>query len=307
MISEKPRILVIFPGALGDLICLGPALRALARRHSEAALELMAREELARFAVGRMGIARGHSIDRREVAAIFAGGDHAEQASAFFSGFNRVYSFFATGDARFRRSLERVAAPGAVSCYRFRPERPGHIASAYLDEIGERIAPGATVECRIDLLDADVKDARIALSRLGLDHANVMLLFPGSGSASKNWPLANFVELALTLRAEMCALAVLGPAEAGMESGFAAHGIPTISGQPLGTIAGLGSLAVGFVGNDSGISHLVAAVGGSGVVIFGPTHPGRWQPLGQVAVVRSRSLEFVGVNSVVTMLRERVH
>src|SRR5579863_9608467 len=79
------RVLVIFPGALGDLICLIPALRALLRRHRGAALELMAREELARFAVARIGlriglrigvesspmarshsISRSHSIDRRE-------------------------------------------------------------------------------------------------------------------------------------------------------------------------------------------------------------------------------------------------
>ena len=81
-VAQTERVLVIFPGALGDLICLGPALRALARRHHDATLELMAREELARFAVDRMGvarigitrtgIARSHSIDRREVAALFA-------------------------------------------------------------------------------------------------------------------------------------------------------------------------------------------------------------------------------------------
>ena len=42
------RRLVIFPGALGDLICLVPALRAIGRQQPEAALELMARRELAR-------------------------------------------------------------------------------------------------------------------------------------------------------------------------------------------------------------------------------------------------------------------
>ena len=73
--SRQPaRILVIFPGALGDLICIVPALREIARRHSCATLELMARAELARFATGRLGIGRGHSIDRREVAQLFTAG-----------------------------------------------------------------------------------------------------------------------------------------------------------------------------------------------------------------------------------------
>lgn len=65
------RVLIIFPGALGDLICLAPTIAAIARRHRSAELELMARYELAEFAVGRLGITRAHSIDRREVALLF--------------------------------------------------------------------------------------------------------------------------------------------------------------------------------------------------------------------------------------------
>ena len=306
MISENPRVLAIFPGALGDLICLGPALRALARRHRSGALELMAREELACFAVGRMGIAHGHSIDRREVAALFADGGEAAQGAGFFAGFTRVYSFFAAGDAQFRRSLERAAYPGGVSFYRFRPERPGHVASAYLHEIGERIAAGAPLESRIDLLDTDVEDARIALAPFGLDGANVMLLFPGSGSVRKNWPLANFAALASALPAGMRPLAVLGPAESGMESAFAAWGIATLAGQSLGTIAGLASIAAGFVGNDSGMSHLAAAAGAPGVVIFGSTESGRWRPLGRVTVIHAAALTSMSVDVVATALAGRV-
>jgi ADP-heptose:LPS heptosyltransferase len=306
IISENSRVLVIFPGALGDLICLGPALRALARRHRTATLELMAREDLARLAVGRMGIARGHSIDRREVAALFAGGDEATQAAGFFGAFTHVYSFFATGEARFRRSLESAVAPGAVSFHRFRPERPGHVASGYLDELGEQIGTGAPLESRIDVLHTDLEDAERALAELGLDRVNVMLLFPGSGSALKNWPLANFLALTSALPARMSPLAVLGPAEAGMGPAFAARAIATLTGQSLGTIAGLASLAAGFVGNDSGVSHLAAAAGARGVVIFGPTEPERWRPLGPVTVIRARELPALGVHTVATAFVERV-
>src|SRR5271157_485465 len=101
----RTRVLVIFPGALGDLICLIPALRALGRRHRGASIELMAREAIARFAVGRMGVECGHSIDRREVSLLFAESDDAAGARKFFGGFQRIYSFFTTGDRRFRESL----------------------------------------------------------------------------------------------------------------------------------------------------------------------------------------------------------
>ena len=66
------RVLVIFPGALGDLMCLMPALAAISRRHPGASVELMARLELAQLVAGRSVVARAHSIDTREVGELFA-------------------------------------------------------------------------------------------------------------------------------------------------------------------------------------------------------------------------------------------
>ena len=98
-VASAGRALVIFPGALGDLICFGPALRALARRHRDArpgagldgslklGLELMAREELARFAVARLAIARdhsrAHSIDRTRAFAARSKPPPRPEPSAF--------------------------------------------------------------------------------------------------------------------------------------------------------------------------------------------------------------------------------
>src|SRR5271168_1063194 len=70
--AKMNRVLVIFPGALGDLMCLMPALGAISRRHPGASVELMARFELARLVAGRSVVARAHSIDAREVGELFA-------------------------------------------------------------------------------------------------------------------------------------------------------------------------------------------------------------------------------------------
>src|SRR5229473_419432 len=97
------RVLIMFPGALGDLILLGPALRVLIKRYPGASIELMARMELARFAVGRIGVARAHSIDRAEVSQLFVSDAPCSEATrSFFGSFARVYSFFAADDERFR-------------------------------------------------------------------------------------------------------------------------------------------------------------------------------------------------------------
>src|SRR6266851_7190141 len=322
MVSPTPKrvaqtecVLVIFPGALGDLICLGPALRALARRHHDATLELMAREELARLAVDRMGvarigitrtgIARSHSIDRREVAALFAEDPDLIEAARFFCPFTRIYSFFATDDARFRRALEAAAAPGVVSFHAFRPAAPGHVAADYLDEIGERgEPPDVPLDAHVEVHADDIAEATQALARLGLGDTRVVLFFPGSGSPHKNWPAENFAALADALPQSLRALVVLGPAESTLEPLFIARGIARLRDQPLGTIAGLARLADGFVGNDSGLSHLAAAAGAPGVAIFGPTDPDRWRPIGRVRVVRALKLADLAPAEVASALRE---
>ena len=66
------------------------------------------------------------------------------------------------------------------------------------------------------------------------------------------------------------------------------------------TVAALARLAMAFVGNDSGAAHLAAAVGASGVVIFGPTDPVRWRPLGpgQIAILRRDPIDSIAVREV---------
>jgi len=49
---------------------------------------------------------------------------------------------------------------------------------------------------------------------------------------------------------------------------------------PLRTLAGVLARCSVYVGNDSGVSHLAAAVGAPTVAIFGPTDPRVWGPRG---------------------------
>ena len=309
------RALVIFSGALGDLICLGPAIRALGRRDPAAALELMTRAELARFAVSRMGIARGHSIDRRELSHLFvdgggvrstdgwAGGDGRlaqggyAAARKFFGAFAHIYSFFSTDNSAFRHALEAVAG-GAVDFYQFRPPGGGHAAQCYLRAIGERMTE--PLESAIELLPEDLTAAARVLATAGLGENAFVLILPGSGSAGKNWPAENFV--ALVRKLEMPALVILGPAEAALEPWFAAHGLATLSGLELGVVAALARSARVVAANDSGVAHLAAAAGARVVALFGPTDPARWRPLGKVEVIRHQPLQYLPVDTVAAAL-----
>jgi ADP-heptose:LPS heptosyltransferase len=125
---------------------------------------------------------------------------------------------------------------------------------------------------------------------------------PGSGGRAKNWPAENYLQLARHLAPSIRVITVLGPAEAHLEDAFAS--LPSISNPTLGALAGLARLSSAFAGNDSGVSHLAAASGARGVVIFGPTDPARWRPLGKVTVIRRMPLGGVPWQQVAQALED---
>ena len=229
-----------------------------------------------------------------------AGADPA--ARAFFSQFGRIYSFFAADDHHFRRSLIAATA-GEVSFHRFRPPGDGHLSRLYLDSID---ACGDWFESRVNLAKSDFDSAHEVLRQVGAAHGEFCLVFPGSGSSSKNWPIARFVKLANHLSSFMKPIAILGPAEPAMEASFQEGQVAVLQGLELEVVAALAHHARAFVGNDSGVSHLAAATGCRGVVIFGPTDPSRWQPLGEVTVLHGKPLEALAVGEVLQALRARL-
>lgn len=102
-------------------------------------------------------------------------------------------------------------------------------------------------------------------------------IHPFSGSAKKNWPLENFSELARRLE---------GPVEWCADETFRFH--------DLGELAGWLAGARLYIGNDTGITHVAAALGVQTIAIFTASDPARWAPRGpNVTVLRNPSVAAV--------------
>ena len=109
------------------------------------------------------------------------------------------------------------------------------------------------------------------------------VIHPFSGGSRKNWPLENFRALAprLPLPVRWCA----GPEEP------LDHAVRI---DDLYELACWVATARVYIGNDSGISHLAAAVGAPVIAIFTSTDPRIWAPRGpRVTVLESPSLDDV--------------
>jgi ADP-heptose:LPS heptosyltransferase len=109
-----------------------------------------------------------------------------------------------------------------------------------------------------------------------------VLLHPGSGARRKNWPAERFAELAGLIESRLAATPALLFGEADEHvRGVLRRIAPAVQELPplgLADLASCLAAAEGYVGNDSGITHLAAAAGVRGVALFGPTDPAVWGP-----------------------------
>jgi heptosyltransferase-2 len=83
-------------------------------------------------------------------------------------------------------------------------------------------------------------------------------------------------------------------------------GVVELSGCTLVELASVLSACRAFVGNDSGITHMAAALGLRTVALFGPSNPDRWGPRGEhVSVIKAPdgNLELISMNDVLNRLR----
>lgn len=130
--------------------------------------------------------------------------------------------------------------------------------------------------------------------------ADAVLIHPGSGAAQKNWPADRFIELSRTLARDGCRVVwIRGPAEERLPPEASAFEI--LDCPALGVLGATLAAARLYVGNDSGVSHLAAAVGTPTIALFGPTNDAVWRPDGpRVQTVRApgRALAEISVEDV---------
>ncbi|MGD9762887.1 MAG: glycosyltransferase family 9 protein [Candidatus Binatia bacterium] len=262
------RLLILFPGALGDLLCCWPAIDA--RRISGQTITLVARS--GPLEALPAGAVMPFSIDRREVADLFATGSLNPTTRAAFGGHSEVVSFTGYGDAQFTRRLADAA--GAEPAMRpFRPGRSGeHAVDYYARCLG--VAPRRS-KLAVDDDAAAWASAWWKARSLG---SRVLAVHAGSGGTHKNWTGMAEAAAACRARGWYRVLALVGPAES--ERGERVPCDASACNEPLQRVAALISRAHRYLGNDSGVSHLAGLLQTRGVVVFGPTDPAVWRPAG---------------------------
>lgn len=263
------RILIIKLGAFGDFFLAQPAIQAIRRHHQADHLTLMTIPSLAPFA--RMS---GLFEDVIEDARDRGIGAYLRMRKLLRAGhFDRVYDLQAQSRTdRYhwlmgpgRRPEWSGTARGASHCDQY----PGRKQVPVLDRYRRQLAPfGIIPDPLPDLgwLDADI--SKFALK------APFALLIPGSspGRPDKRWPAERYGALANQLMERGVTPVVLGTSieqELAATITTASPGtVDLVNKTSVAEIGGLARRAWGAVGNDTGPTHLVAAVGCPTVALF---------------------------------------
>jgi heptosyltransferase-2 len=272
----RGKILVIRGGAIGDFILTLPALAALRQQFPQARLELLGYSHIAQLALAG-GLADDiRSIEGRPLAGFFArAGTLDAGLQEYFSSFAIIISYLYDPDQIFQTNVARCSKAQFIAG----PHRPNengrlHATEVFLQPLERLAIFGANVVPRLSL--------NLQHSRL-----NQLALHAGSGSERKNWPEAKWAELLQTLLREtkMKLLLVGGEAEEGrlarLSASLPATRIQIADSLPLIELAQQLAMCSAFVGHDSGISHLAAALGLPTLVLWGDTAEAIWRPQGE--------------------------
>ena len=300
------KILVIRGGAIGDFILTLPALSALRQQFPNAKLEVLGYPHIARLAVAG-GLADAvRSIEARPLAGFFARGGVLEpELHDYFASFPIIVSYLFDPDGIFEANVRR-SCKGQFIAGRHRPDesKNEHATTVFLEPLK-----------RLAIFDADPVP-RLTFSE-GRDPSspktNCIAIHPGSGSEKKNWPIEKWIQLARSLadRSDISLLLIGGEADGRRIETLKnalTQNIDLAFDLPLATLAERLASCSLFIGHDSGITHLAAAVGVPVIALWAETSEAVWAPRGNRAfVIRApaglKNLEVEAVASVVNFAR----
>jgi heptosyltransferase-3 len=272
--------LAIHPGALGDVLLAIPALRAL--RAASGAVWLAAQPAIGAL-LEALGVIDGFlAFDALGLDALFA--DDAARPPRL-PPCSRLVSWFGARDPAFVRRLTTLVSGAVVA------PSIGEQPLVYAHLLATVAAPAADWCAPVPVPPAVQALGARALAAAGADAPPPWLfVHPGAGSPAKCWAAEAFARTIVTVagRARMNVVVHQGPADAEAARALRRHlgaGVVWLVEPDLPTLAGALTHARAYLGNDSGVSHLAAALGVPALVLFDARHLA-WRPWQSAARAR---------------------
>jgi len=291
------HILIIRPGAIGDALLTFPVIQALRTRHSAPHVTFVSNP-----AVLPLALDAGLAEEVSDYALVLwselfsAAGIRTSALQGLLQHIDIAICWLSDPDGIVEQNLQA----NGVKHITIAPGRPPADTEVHIvDYLAHTIWPDeSSFLSNNDHAPIFPSYHRHFTHRIANDHsrgdarrrpAHRIAIHPGSGGAYKCWPVSGFATVITTLwQRNIPILLLAGPADSERLTNLLQR-LPTpgapellsiLQDAPLRTVAQELQQCRGYLGNDSGITHLAALLDIPTIVLFGPSNPAIWHPYG---------------------------
>ncbi len=294
------HILILRPGAIGDTLLTFPILRALKTRNGQTHITFVSNPAVLPLASMFRLADSVFNYGALEWSELFSqSGVRSALMRDIIQNMDRAICWIRDPDGIVQHNLQIAGIQDIIIA----PGRPTeasdlHIVTYLANTLGIRLTE---------------QERSQPFSSGPLHDAPGVALHPGSGGAFKCWPIAHFAEVITTLWQQGTPVLLLaGPADTErlykltqlIGTAPSPKLLKILVNAPLIEVTTQLQHYSVYLGNDSGITHLAAMLGLPTVVLFGPSSPTLWKPIGpHVQVLFEPELENIQVKQVIDMLK----
>jgi ADP-heptose:LPS heptosyltransferase len=292
------RVLVIRPGGLGDMVLLQPLLVALFQKYPGVQIDLICErrnQDILKLCKFRPNVFTYDSHPLRLLGRLWAGGYDVVIDSEQFHYFSAVMALLSRAPIRIGYKINPGRNP--IYTHLINYDLEGYEADEFMKLLGPFGLHGqATVAGCLAVNEVSLpQDGESFLAKVNAGGRRLVLVHVGASVRYKRWDLSRFVGLVRGLGEDQGVVVGLvgGKGDQALAREVASR---CAMNDQVWVLAGLLTIpqtakilsnAHLFVGGDSGIAHLAAALKVPSVVMFGPSDAKKWcRESDSVVVVR---------------------
>jgi ADP-heptose:LPS heptosyltransferase len=316
---KQNKILIIHQGAIGDLILSLPSFYSIRVSFPKHHFKVMGYPEILNLIHRRFYADSISSVERAFVASLYnETGNISNEIKKFLSQFKTIFVFGGESQEIFIKNIKKNIQGSQVFRIPVFPDNnTEHVTDFQLRKTADL---GFDVKTKIPKLfpaEDDINKGIKFLKEKGVckDGDPLIALHLGSGGLKKRWPHDNYIRFisGLYRNIKSVFLMIEGPADDGLKEKlkYIPSSVPVIylKNADLPFLAAIISQCALYAGNDSGITHIAAALGVATIALFGPTDPMIWGPRGdKVYIIRKnhgeRSWEWPDTDEVISKAME---
>ncbi len=294
----KRNVLIFHLGALGDFVLTWPLALAVGRLFPQSRVYYVTHAGKGQLAETALRI-ESADVENGWHELFSAKPNLPEESARLLTGAHAIFTFIAKPADRWSVNVAKINPEAALTHLLPKPpaDYAGHATQFLLDQLHIHVAAKAAMEQTLSF----IAQRGVALRRVpGAD----LLVHPGSGSREKCWPPDHFLALIDRIhRSGRRVRLLMGETElerwSGHEIARFTSTAPVLQTPTYWDLLTHLSAAAGFVGNDSGPSHLAGIIAVPTLALFGPSDPLVWKPLGpSVRVMHRQPLAELEVDEV---------